>query len=360
MATELPGSSATTEAPEQPGAAPEAAAGADGEAATGPRRGRGRRVLRGAAIALVVLVVLGAVSGEIVARFVLGLGNPPLYRPDPQIEYLPVPGVYRRFGNTISYNSHSMRSPEIPATKSDPNELRVMVIGDSVVNGGAPSDDSELATALLPGMLSKQLGRPVVVGNISCGSWGPINQLEYVRRYGLFDADVVVIVVNSDDAFDAPTYGPLGPEHPTKKPVLALQELLFYYGPMAFKYHVLGEKEAGPPPPILEPNPEDQRASLAAFERLVITAREAGARVVAVHHFKLTELRSGRAEPGYDRLREAAGRAGVRFVDTRADMLRLMREKGTGYRDYIHPDAAGQEALARLLAREVVAATKDR
>ncbi len=349
MAADSPGSSATTEPSEQQaGAAPER------------RKGRGRRVLRGLALAAVALVVLGAVGGEIVARFVLGMGDPPLYTKDPQIEYLPVPGVYRRFGNTISYNSHSMRSPEFPATKSDPAELRVLVIGDSIVNGGAPSDDSELATALLPGMLGKQLGRPVVVGNISCGSWGPINQLEYVRRYGLFDADVVVIVVNSDDAFDAPTYGPLGPEHPTRAPVLALEELLFYYGPMAFKYHVLGGKKAGPPAPVLEPNPEDQRASLAAFERLVITAREAGASVVAVHHFKLTELQSGRNDPGYDRLREAAGRVGVRFVDTRTEMVRLMREKGTGYRDYIHPDAAGQEALAGLLAREVAAAVKGR
>jgi hypothetical protein len=56
---------------------------------------------------------------------------------DPQIEYLPKPSMhYRRFGNRISYNAYSIRSGPVTLHKTDPAELRVLVIGDSVVNGG--------------------------------------------------------------------------------------------------------------------------------------------------------------------------------------------------------------------------------
>lgn len=321
------------------------------------RRGWGRRLLRWFLVGSAVLLVVGAVGGELAARYALGMGDPPLFKADPQIEYLPLAGrSYRRFGNDVSYNSYSMRSPEFPAEKADPAELRVMVIGDSVVNGGSPSDQSELATTLLPGLLREELGRPVVVGNISCGSWGPLNQLEYVRRFGLFGADVVVIVLNSEDAGDAPTYAPLGRELPTRTPLLALEELFTLYVPKAFRYHVLGEKEDLTAVP--EPNAEDVRASLAAVERLVETAREAGASVVLVHHFRLPELQAGKPEKGYENLKAVASKLGLPYVDTKHEITRLMREKQQGYRDYIHPDAAGQVALAEILAREVTAAVR--
>lgn len=333
-------------------AAPAAVEGGERETSQPPQPRRRRRWLRLLAWGLGITAVLAVVTGEIVARFVLGMGDPPLYKSDPEIEYLPLPSrTYRRFGNTLSFNSHSMRSPEFPARKTDQRELRVMVLGDSIVNGGNPTDQADLATTKLPEMLGKELGRPVVVGNISCGSWGPPNLLAYTTRHGLFDADVVVIVLNSEDAWDAPTFAPLPPEMPTRSPILALQEALGLYVPKAFKYHVLGQKETQVS--TATPTDESYRTAMAALETLINAARGQGARVLVVHHPKLSELSAGRMEPGFDQIRGLAARAGVPFVETKAAMLRLLTEEQRGYRDNIHPDVAGQEALARLLTAEV-------
>ena len=50
----------------------------------------------------------------------------------------------QRFGNAYSYNAFGMRRTELP---SDGLEI-VLVMGDSVVNGGASTDQNKLATAL--------------------------------------------------------------------------------------------------------------------------------------------------------------------------------------------------------------------
>jgi hypothetical protein len=318
--------------------------------------GRGRRILRRLGSAALILTVTGLIAGEVVARVVLGLGDPPLFQADPEIEYLPLPGrSYNRFGNVVSFNSYSMRSPEFPARKTDARELRVMVLGDSVVNGGAPTDQADLATTKLPAMLTAALTRPAVVGNISCGSWGLPNVLAYVKRHGLFQADAAVIVVNADDAYDVPSFAPLGIELPTRSPISALVEGYTLYAPKAFRYHVLGERE-GPKPP---PPAEARRQALGALESLIAAARAANARPLVVYHFKLSELEAGRPEPGYEQFRGVATRAGVRFIDTREEMLKLINERHIGYRDNIHPDVAGQAALAEILAREIIRDAKD-
>ena len=52
------------------------------------------------AIGLVVLLI----GAELGARYVLGLGDPPLSVADSQIEYMFAPSrTYRRFGNMVAY-----------------------------------------------------------------------------------------------------------------------------------------------------------------------------------------------------------------------------------------------------------------
>src|SRR5215213_5583367 len=114
-------------------------------------------------IRLGIALVLMLVGAELFARFYLGLGDPPLMRADPDIEYLfKADQDCRRFGNRIKYNHYSMRSEDFPEHKSDKNEQRVMVVGDSVVNGGALMDQAKLGTTLLRDRLAADLKRPVV------------------------------------------------------------------------------------------------------------------------------------------------------------------------------------------------------
>ena len=87
-------------------------------------------------------VTLGIIAAEILARVMLGLGDPPLTIRDPKIEYMFKPGIYQRFGNEVAYNEYSMRSPAPP--KAHVLAKRVLVVGDSVVNGGAETDQGDM------------------------------------------------------------------------------------------------------------------------------------------------------------------------------------------------------------------------
>src|ERR1700685_543310 len=114
-----------------------------------------------------LIVFIGAftlVLSELLCRFAIGLGNPPLYQVDRKMEYLLLPSkTYYRFHNRFSVNRYSMRADDFPPEKSDANELRVIVVGDSIIYGGVLIDQTEIDTEILKRNLQQQFGRPVVV-----------------------------------------------------------------------------------------------------------------------------------------------------------------------------------------------------
>ena len=182
-------------------------------------------------MALFCLIVF-AVS-EFICRFAIGLGDPPLYQADAQMEYILQPSkTYHRFHNRFSVNRYGMRADDFPASKSIPNELRVIVVGDSIVYGGVRIDQNDIDTEILKRELQREFGRPVVVGNASAKSWGPPNELAYLQRFGTLQADVVILELSSHDYADAPTFTPVvgvAAAYPDKKPALAVIDLLRTY-----------------------------------------------------------------------------------------------------------------------------------
>ncbi len=282
---------------------------------------------------------------EVYARVVLGLGNPPLWMADPEIEYLPQPAKsYFRFGNRISYNAYSMRSRDFPRNKVNPDELRVLVVGDSIINGGAQTDQQALATTLLEHKLAESLNRPVVVANIAAGSWGPPNILAYLRRFGLFDADVVVIVLNSPDYADAPTFEPLGPKRPQRKPVLALQELHGKYLPRYFK------KRRGLQRKRQAPTPEAIDTCLSALREMIRMTRQAGVTVLLAQHLKRSELAT-KPEIGHRKIAQVAQEAGIEPIQLGPEFIKALRDGPDPYVDLadIHPNEHGQRIIAEVL-----------
>lgn len=300
-----------------------------------------------------VLIGLFA-AGEIFARFGLGLGDPPLSDAHPRIEYLFKPEQdSRRFGNQVFINAYGMRSPDFALAK-EPDELRVLVFGDSVLNGGNLSDQSELATSLLAWRLSALHNGPVTVGNVSAGSWGPGNWLGYAQTYGLFNADAVLLVASSHDIGDNPQYLPLNPHtHPQRRPVSALVEGMTRYLPRylpAFleKPSAGAEKQARSSDASDEAERADAIArgtqDLQAFLELAL----AQAPTAVLQHPTRLELRDG-AEPGCTQIAEAAAEAGAEVIAL-DPYLNTTIAKGTlPYRDDIHINTAGQNALAAAL-----------
>lgn len=188
----------------------------------------------------IVLGMLGVLAVvEVGLRSKYGFGRPLLYIADPQIGYLLAPNQRtRRFGNRIQINQYSMRGPEISPARPE-KTLRVLLVGDSIANGGWWTDQNATISALLQRQLQDQqtkLGNNefanVEVLNASANSWGPRNELAYLQRFGSFESQAIVLLINTDDLFAiTPTSLPVGrdPNYPNRKPLLALIEVIFRY-----------------------------------------------------------------------------------------------------------------------------------
>ncbi len=307
-----------------------------------------RRAGRRIALVGLVLALLGLVGLELLTRFWLRMGDPPLYMTDPQCEYLMVPSrSYDRLRAHTTYNAWSMRAtPDFPKARSDPKERRILVFGDSVLNGGPWTDDAALATRMVAHQLRSLTGRATIVANISAGGWAPGNMLGYARKFGLFDADTIVIVLNNGDAFDHPMFRPLGRDFPTATPALALQEVACRYLPNWLESRLGGA--AGTVTDLQEANPK----AIDSLRELAAMAKASGARLAALLHPTRSEVRGG-AKPGTTILQRELAALGIFTVDARAMFANALDAGLQPYRDDVHPNREGQEVLAAAL-REAI------
>lgn len=147
-------------------------------------------------LVLLLVVLAGA---EITLRFVFGLGNPVLVAPDAACGYIlkPNQNIERFFCRTRS-NRYGMRSDPVQEEKA-PGTLRIFFLGDSVTYGTSRVDQSRLFTQILHRELPSIVHRPVEVLNASASGWAIDNELSYIRSRGTFNADLVLIVLNSGD-----------------------------------------------------------------------------------------------------------------------------------------------------------------
>ena len=174
------------------------------------------------------LIVLGSITGifilaEIGLRLIAGLGTPPLYVADPEIGYLLAPNQkLQRQGSLYETNQYSMRGSSL----NPDSDTRIVLLGDSVVNGSWWTDQSETLSSLLANELRDTAESDIEVLNISANSWSTRNELAYLKRFGLFDASTLVLIINTDDLFATePTSLAVGtPSYPTQNPKLALME----------------------------------------------------------------------------------------------------------------------------------------
>lgn len=296
----------------------------------------------------VLLAAILLISCELWCRYQLGLGDPPLVVGDPEISYYFRPNqTCNRFGNLVRYNAYGMRSDDFPEKKASPREFRVMVIGDSVINGGAQTDQQDVCTSLLRCDLSKARHSPTVVGNVSAGGWGPLNEWPYVKRFGLFDADVVAIVLSSHDSssvFQGPHVAGVDANFPDHKPWSATWEAVSRYLPKYLSSRTAATNE-GYQEPVRDAMVE--RECQHAIEKIKFSADRIGAKTVVVLHWTQEELKRAHSQqgwrpPGHLAIETTARRLAVPVVD-----LHTAEANGGSriFRDDIHPNAAGQRVL---------------
>ncbi len=181
-------------------------------------------------IRLLLIIVILAIALELTLRIQFGFCSSPLYVADPDYEYIYAPNQnVTRFGNVIKTNSLSMRNDEL----STDSTINILLVGDSVVNGGSLTDQDSIASTILEKKLRKNIDDKIRVLNIAAGSWGPDNVAGYLKKHGLFNAKLIFLVTSSHDAHDIMTGGEgligVDPGWPSKQFKLALVELWVRY-----------------------------------------------------------------------------------------------------------------------------------
>lgn len=289
-------------------------------------------------------------SGEMFARYYIGLGSPPLSITHPRIEYLFKPDQeLSRFGNHIIINQYGMRT-EAFSSKKEKREHRIMVFGDSVVNGGNQTDHYALATTLLREQLQSKTHKEVIVGNVSAGSWGPGNWLAYVQEYGFFDADAVVLVVSSHDYADNPSFGPLNKDtHPTYKPVFALSEGLGRYLPRYIPQIGKKQEKAEKDRFSLEVSEKDVLKGLEDLRCFLELAKQNSQTVVVLQHWEESEVKDHKPKHGYYRIKEVCDQLRIPVSSLEPYFRQSINAGANPYRDNIHPNKVGQQLVAQAI-----------
>ena len=267
-----------------------------------------RRLLRILA-SLAALACFALVIAEVALRF-KGFGDPPLHHLDPKIEYYAKQGSYRRHGNLVVVNAFGMRGPEVRPKK---HQLRVILLGDSIVFGTYRVGQDELISTALEPELARLSGREVEVLNVACSSWGPENQLAYLERFGTFDADAVVWVLSSHDAYDVPVPG-FAELLPRESHALALSEV----------YELYRQKQFKPPPPTGDPLERSLRAVVLCAQDPV--GAWGGQRLLADRYGMTVDVVSGRVSDTPVGVRFCRDRLGVNAWNALRDPTSLARE----------------------------------
>jgi lysophospholipase L1-like esterase len=289
-------------------------------------------------------------TGELAARFVLGLGTPPLSIEHPRIEYMFKPNQdVSRFGNRILINEYGMRSESFPPQRLDSSEIRIMVFGDSVINGGSLTDHSDLATTLVAKELAQTKNTKMIVGNISAGSWGPGNWLAYAEEYGFFDADIVTLLLSSHDYADNPSFASLNSNtHPVRRPTSALTEALSRYLPTYWNKWSNGRnKNYDKSQTVTQTvNPEDIKQGLQDLAAFLSLAKTKAQTVIVFLHLEKEELELNQIKDGHYEIVKLCDQLGIPAISLEPFYREPINHGVDIYRDNIHINEAGQQVLA--------------
>lgn len=301
------------------------------------------------ALLLIAIMVIAVGAVEAALRLLFGFGNPPLYVADPQVGYRLAPNQrVRRFGNRIEINQYSMRGGPIAPTP-DPGTVRILLLGDSIANGGWWTDQPDILSAQIERRLTDDAPqKDVEVLNASANSWGPRNELAYLMRFGSFGSRVVVLLINTDDLFaTAPTSIQVGRDrnYPSRRPPLALLE-------------VLSRLQKPKPIPELEALHQESGDRVGVNLEAI---RQIQRQVQAQHGqllLAMTPLLREVVPPGSrdyeivarDRLRTFTTAEQIPYLDFLAD-FQSASDPPALYRDHIHLSPAGNVLVSRAIAK---------
>ena len=314
----------------------------------------------------ILLIIVAAIVGLFVAtevglRLLIGFGNPLTYIGDEKIGYLLTPSQRtRRFGNRIEINQYSMRGDNIQPTPL-PSSLRILLLGDSIANGGWWTDQENTISNLMMGSLKSNLSNlsdlsknitQIEVLNASANSWGPRNEFAYLQRFGSFGSKAIILLINTDDLFSTtPTSLQVGSDrnYPSKKPPLALAEVLNRY--------ILKQKPIPGLKEIQNESGDRVGVNLEAIRKIQEFTQKSNAQFLLAMTPLLREI----GEPGprdYEikerqRLTEFTKTQGITYIDF-LPIFNASQDPKNLYHDHIHFNLRGNQLISKVIEKKLL------
>ncbi|MBG1271581.1 SGNH/GDSL hydrolase family protein [Nostoc sp. WHI] len=311
---------------------------------------------------IAIYIIVALVITEISLRLVLGLGNPVLSQADPNTGYrFQANQKVFRFGKRIEYNQYSQRSE--PITQEKPKGvLRIMALGDSILNGGNPTDQQQIITEIFKSKLITA-GHPAQVLNASAGSWGIGNHLGYLRKFGTFNSDAIIVEIGTNDlAQPTSTSAVVGndPNFPNHRPLFAVQEAwIRYIWPRLLQTLQIGSAPSDFPvtPSSAEPNRQFQE-NMQNLKTTVQLVRNQKIPIFVLFVPQVSNLVPSNTPPKYKlEFIEQLKSLQVPLIDAEIEWSSLPKKiVETFFRDDIHPNEVGNQALADLLFQQLCVA----
>ena len=293
---------------------------------------------------------------EVTLRLAFGLGTPVLSQADTATGYRFQPNqkIYR-FGKNIEYNQYSQRSEPITPEKPQ-GKIRILMTGDSVLNGGSPTDQSNIITELFENKLTTS-NYPAEVLNASAGSWGIGNQQGYLRKFGTFNSNAVILQIGTHDLLQpTSTSEKIGksPAYPNQAPLLALQEAVTRYAlPKATKILKLNSPPAEIPE--LKQTNEQFQQNMESLKAIINQIRKQNIPVFVLFTPNRKDLIPTPQTPEYKtQFIELLNSLQVPVIDTHGAWAKLpIATVKTYFRDGVHLSVAGNKAAADLLYEQL-------
>jgi glycosyltransferase involved in cell wall biosynthesis len=304
-------------------------------------------------------LILAFIATELTLRLAFGFGNPILSQVDLDTGYRFVPNqkVYR-FGKTVEYNQYSQRSEPITVQKPK-GVLRILMTGDSILNGGNPTDQKQTITEIFKSKLSAS-GYPAQVLNASAGSWGIGNELAYLRKFGLFNSDAVILEIGTND-LPQPTSTsiPVGkdPAFPDHRPLLAIQEVWSRYAwpTILAKLHISSRNMDFPVTPQSDKPRQQFKKNMEDLERITQLVRMQKVPLFAMFVPELYNLVPKDNPPQYkDLFVEKVKSLNIPLIDIELAWSSLAKNTvKTYFRDGIHPNEIANQKIANFLFQKL-------
>ncbi len=277
---------------------------------------------------MVVLLIFTEVGLRIA-----GLGSTPVYIEHPTYEYIYAPNQNTsRFGNSIITNEFSMRCK--PLKRGD--KVKVLKIGDSVINGGAHLDHEDLASTILERKVQKQDATARVL-NVSAGSWGPDNAMAYLSEHGHFGTSTILMVFSSHDYHDNRHFRTVVGEHPTwpkEQPFCAITD--------AWSNYILPRLTGGNDYDYL--SGFDNSAVNSGWTDIPEYCHRNGIRLICYLHPEVSEVENGRFNENGKSLCDLLSKKEVEWFSGLD-----YKPQTEYYRDNIHLNSSGHAHLAKVL-----------